>query len=125
MSHSIILVTTYGAKVGEISIFPCSVPMPVEVVGAGNIRFILSACRLINPDEHDVILQLANGVSTHLNHGTESSEARFLEPSGFLAVEVLHSILAVLGTLPATNDAIIVDEVGHVCPLRKQTRKAS
>lgn len=116
MSHSITLVTTYGSKVGEITIFPCPVPMPIEVVGAGNIRFILSACRLLNPDEHDVVLQLTNGISTHLNHGTGSTEARFLEPNGFISIESVRSMLAVVGTLPVSNDEIIVDGVGHVCP---------
>lgn len=116
MSHNIVLVTTYGARIGEINIFPCPAPMPVEVVGAANIRFILSACRLINPDEHDVVLQLANGISSHLNHGTGCAEAQFLEPNGFISVDTIRSILAVVGTLPVSNDGTIVGEPSHACP---------
>lgn len=121
MSHSITLSTTYGAKVGEISIFPCFVPMPMNVVGGANIRFILSACRLVNPDEHDVVLHLSNGVATHLNHGTGNTGARFLEPSGFVSVETLRSMLAILGTLPVSSDPVVLDGVGQICPLIRKS----
>lgn len=116
----ITLLTTYGAKVGEIHIFPAVAPGPLEVIGVASIRFVLASCRRLCPDDHDVVLQLPSGVTTQLNHGTGSQEATYERANSFVSADVLRGILMIASSLPVANDPVGIDHPGNICPLQRK-----
>lgn len=78
--------TESGVLIGTITVTTRVSDIDRDVFGPASIRELLHLARLVPSDRAEVTLQLADGVSTLLNVGTGSDDARLEDPAGSVPV---------------------------------------